>query len=137
MKPVNTITVTQLTQINKVLCSTWQVTITSALAVYQVRVTLTCCCLHWVCQVPSWKRPHIICLRPEVDVRRRWECMVRYGATPRNPGIPTHAQTTKVGGVASPRDAVCNRNMTQQKRMGTFPYEMHNTYYTCIYLILY
>ena len=41
------------------------------------------------------------------------------------------------GGVASPRDAVCNTNMTQQKRMGTFPYEMHNTYYTCIYLILY
>ena len=51
---------------------------------------------------PSWTRPLIICMRPEVDVRMRWECMVRYGATPRNPRIPTHAQTTKVGGVASP-----------------------------------
>ena len=51
---------------------------------------------------PSWTRPFIMYMRPEVDVRMRWECMVRYGATPRNPGIPTHAQSTKVGGVASP-----------------------------------
>ena len=30
----------------------------------------------------SWTRPLIICMRPEVDVRMRWqalECMVRYG----------------------------------------------------------
>ena len=44
----------------------------------------------------SWTRPLIICMRPEVDVRMRWECIVRYGATPRNPGIPTHAQTAQV-----------------------------------------